>query len=193
MVAGVDRRGQLLDAAMELFDERGVRGASMRELSRRAGVDVRTAYYHFESKRDLLRAAFERAGYLEPIDPAVLAALRRMTPRDALASIVRGTLDALYLRAAHNRLIHTQVLVGDADAKAIGTELWQKWLEQLEALLDAGRVVPSPDLERFARYLRSLLWGIFNESQLTGELDEPVRREARASETVELLWSGQHD
>lgn len=183
----VDRRSQLLAVALELFDERGVRGASMRELARRAGVDVRSAYYHFESKKDLLRALFEQAGYLEPLDPKVLAALRSMSGEDAMTAIVEGSLDLLKQRAAHSRLIHAQVLVGDEDAKTVGQELWNRWGEQLEALVDAGRIVPATQVGAFARQLRSLLWGIFNESQLTGELDDPSRRKTRAREVSLLL------
>jgi len=183
----VDRRAQLLDVALELFDERGVRGASMRELARRAGVDVRSTYYHFESKRDLLRSLFERAGYLEPLDPMVLEALQSLTRPDALRAIIAGNLDMLQRRAAYSRLIHAQVLCGDEDAKAVGDELWARWGDQLEAMILAARVVDSDDARRYARFLRSLLWGIFNESQLTGELENPDRIRERAGDTAQLL------
>lgn len=172
---------------MELFDERGVRGASMRELASRVGVDVRSAYYHFESKRDLLRAVFEEAGALEPLDPKVLADLRGLAPRDALVAIAEGNLAMLHGRARQSRLIHAEVLIGDADAIAVGREMWDGWGAQLDALLDAGRVVPPDEIPAFRRVLRSLLWGIFNESQLTKELDRPARRRARAEEVGRLL------
>jgi hypothetical protein len=78
-------------------------------------------------------------------------------------------------------------IVGDEDAKAVGNELWDEWGGQLEALIDAGRLVPAPEVAALARQLRSLVWGIFNESQLTGELDDPSRRKARAQEVARLL------
>lgn len=183
----MDRRSQLLDVALALFDERGVKGASMRELARRAGVDVRSTYYHFESKRDLLRSLFARAGYLEPLDPAVLDALRSAPPADALLGVVIGNLEMLQRRAAYNRLIHAQVLCGDDDAKAVGHELWGRWGEQLVPMVEAARVVDPEHVDEYARMLRSLLWGVFNESQLTAELDDPARLTVRAEETVALL------
>lgn len=183
----MNRRTQFLQLALQLFDERGVRGASMRELARRAGVDVRSTYYHFESKRDLLRALFEEAGYLEPIDPKILAALGAMSREQALSAIVEGSLDMLQRRAAHSRLIHAEVLVGAEDAIAVGHELWARWGEQLEALVEAGGLVRPEETAAFARQLRSLLWGIFNESQLTGELAAPSRRKARAREVTAFL------
>ena len=187
----MNRREQLLDVALELIDERSVRGASMRELARRAGVDVRSAYYHFESKRDLLRALFERAGdvapLVEPVAQDALDALAQLAPAEALRAIIDATLERLQRGAAHNRLIHAEVLYGDEDAAAVGTELWNLWGQLLEKLLAAGRVVPDRQLAPFARTLRSLLWGVFNESQLTGELADPKKRRARAKELAQSL------
>ena len=185
----MDRRTQLLQVALTLFDERGVRGASMRELARRAGVDVRSAYYHFESKRDLLHSLFEQAGYLEPLDPRILEALGELDAAAAMFAIVDGNLEMLQRRASYSRLIHAEVLVGDEDAKAVGTELWARWGEQLEALVVAGRLASPRKAPVFARQLRSLLWGIFNESQLTGEIIDPTRRQARSREATNFLLS----
>ena len=185
----MDRRSQLLQVALTLFDERGVRGASMRELARRAGVDVRSAYYHFESKRDLLRSLFEQAGYLEPLDPRILETLGGLDAEAALLAIVDGNLEMLQRRASYSRLIHAEVLVGDEDAKAVGAELWARWGQQLEALVLAGKLAPPGQAPVFARQLRSLLWGIFNESQLTGEINDPAKRKARSHEAANFLQS----
>jgi AcrR family transcriptional regulator len=48
-------RRQLLDAAREAFDERGL-AADVREIARRAGVGVATVYRHFPTKDDLVQA-----------------------------------------------------------------------------------------------------------------------------------------
>jgi AcrR family transcriptional regulator len=187
----VDRRQQLLATALALFDERGVRGASMRELARRAGVDVRTAYYHFESKRDLLRSLFEEAGYFQPlrqqVGPEILEALRAAPPEEALLGIIEGNLQVLHEGAAYSRLIHVEVLYGDEDAKAVGHELWDRWGQQLEAMMDAAGVAPQSKVASWARLLRSLLWGVFNEAQLTGSLADPSDRRQRANELTRLL------
>ena len=185
----MDRRSQLLQVALTLFDERGVRGASMRELARRAGVDVRSAYYHFESKRDLLRSLFEQAGYLEPLDPQILETLGGLDAETAMFAIVDGNLEMLQRRASYSRLIHAEVLVGDEDAKAVGSELWSRWGQQLQALVIAAKLAPPRQAPGFARQLRSLLWGIFNESQLTGEITGPAGRKARSREAAKFLLS----
>ncbi|HXZ39531.1 MAG TPA: helix-turn-helix domain-containing protein, partial [Terriglobales bacterium] len=46
-----DRRlGKILEHATEVFDEKGYEGASMRDLSRAAGMSLAGLYYYFESK-----------------------------------------------------------------------------------------------------------------------------------------------
>ncbi|HEY1273817.1 MAG TPA: TetR/AcrR family transcriptional regulator [Thermoleophilaceae bacterium] len=55
------RERQLVELAEELFAERGYAGASMDELSRRAGVTKPVVYELFESKDGLFRACVERA------------------------------------------------------------------------------------------------------------------------------------
>ena len=95
----------------------------------------------------------------------------------------------LHERSAYARLIHVEVLYGDEDAKAVGHELWDGWGQQLETLVDAAGVAPAGDVASWARFLRSLLWGVFNEAQLTGSLTEPADRQRRAKEITKLLTS----
>lgn len=49
-------RDEILRAAAGAFDELGYKGASMREIMRRAGVTLGAVYFHFENKEALARA-----------------------------------------------------------------------------------------------------------------------------------------
>jgi AcrR family transcriptional regulator len=64
-------RQRLLDAARELFAERGL-DATLDDIADRAGVGVGTAYRRFPSKDDLIDALFEQelAGIVEIADAA---------------------------------------------------------------------------------------------------------------------------
>lgn len=55
---GVDRAARVRDAMVTLVAEHGIHGASMSQVARLAGVATGTAYVHYESKQDLLIAAF---------------------------------------------------------------------------------------------------------------------------------------
>jgi AcrR family transcriptional regulator len=52
-----DLRRALLDAAVELIDERGLERATLREITRRAGVSHAAPYHHFPDRVALLEAA----------------------------------------------------------------------------------------------------------------------------------------
>lgn len=49
----MDRRRQVLEAALRVFSEKGFGGASMRAIAREAGVKQPLIYWYFEGKEDL--------------------------------------------------------------------------------------------------------------------------------------------
>ncbi|MDZ4828214.1 MAG: helix-turn-helix domain-containing protein [Actinomycetota bacterium] len=53
----MDRRTEILDAALGLMATEGASGTSMRAVAGVCGVNVATLYHYFPSKRELLRAA----------------------------------------------------------------------------------------------------------------------------------------
>lgn len=56
----MDKRRAILDAASELFLERGIAATSIEAVAERAGVSKMTVYSHFPDKPALLGAVFER-------------------------------------------------------------------------------------------------------------------------------------
>jgi AcrR family transcriptional regulator len=187
----VDRRRQLLQTALALFSERGVAGASMRELAQRAGVTVAATYYHFESKRALLLAVFEELGSLEDIrarlGPEVVAVLSKVPAVDAIALILQVCWDRMEANAAYYGLLHAEVLRGDPDARAVSMQMWDGWGEQLEDFVAGARLAEHGD--HLATLLRSVLWGLFNEARLTGDVDDD-HRATRCRQVATLLASG---
>ncbi|MDY7092293.1 MAG: TetR/AcrR family transcriptional regulator [Acidobacteriota bacterium] len=55
-----DTKTALLDAAEEVFAQKGVEGGSLRAITERAGANLAAVNYHFGSKEGLVRAVFER-------------------------------------------------------------------------------------------------------------------------------------
>jgi TetR/AcrR family transcriptional regulator len=55
-------RTQLLDAAEEVFGQKGFRDATLKEVAERAGYSVGSVYSFFDSKDDLLAKVYERRG-----------------------------------------------------------------------------------------------------------------------------------
>jgi AcrR family transcriptional regulator len=57
-------RARLLDAALEVFSERGYDGASLAEITARADLGTGTLYLHFRDKRSIYEAMVRRIGLL---------------------------------------------------------------------------------------------------------------------------------
>ena len=100
-----DLREALIDAAVELIGERGVRGFSLAEASRRLGVATSAPYAHFADRDELVAAVAVRAcrrfraqlvrGSSEPRNPAArLAAMARAYVR--FAGTQRALFEALF-------------------------------------------------------------------------------------------------
>jgi len=56
-----ETRTRILDAALEVFRERGFERATMREIAEASGVAAGAAYYYFESKDAIVMAFYERS------------------------------------------------------------------------------------------------------------------------------------
>ena len=93
-----DLRAALIETAAELIAERGIRGFSLAETSRRLGVAVSAPYAHFTDRDDLLAAVTVRA--YELFHSAMVPATGEFSePADRLAAMARA-----YVRfAAGNR------------------------------------------------------------------------------------------
>lgn len=52
-----ERRGQILDAALTVFTQKGFHAANVSDVAALAGVSQGTIYWYFDSKEDLFRAA----------------------------------------------------------------------------------------------------------------------------------------
>jgi AcrR family transcriptional regulator len=71
--AGQDTRERILDAAEHLFAEHGYDGASLRDITAKAGVNLAAVNYHFRTKESLIQAVFARR--LAPLNQRRLALL----------------------------------------------------------------------------------------------------------------------
>src|SRR6266487_4263205 len=92
-----DTRSRILDVAEDLFSEQGFDRVSIRDITRKARVNLASINYHFGSKEDLIAAIFERE--FVPVNEARLAALEavphsgKKNPKleDILEAFIRPT------------------------------------------------------------------------------------------------------
>ena len=134
-----DLRAALIDTAVELIGERGVRGFSLAEASRRLGVAVSAPYAHFADRDDLLAAVAVRA--FELFWGALLPEMDKFAdPADRLAGMARG-----YVRfAAGNRPLFEVLYEAGLD-KARHPEIEAAEQPLNDAFLDAVRALAGGD------------------------------------------------
>jgi len=87
-----DLRRALLDAALELVNELGPSGITLREAARRAGVTHAAPYRHFADKGALLAAVAEQGfvQLLAAIDGAIVAVPRNVWGGDGRQERLSG-------------------------------------------------------------------------------------------------------
>jgi AcrR family transcriptional regulator len=148
-----DLKAALIDGAIELIAERGVRGFSLAELSRRAGVTVAAPYRHFADRDELLAAVGVHA--VHTFGQAVAADIEAGdigagdigagdigagdTPQRRAAAMVKGYV----VFAAEQRPLF-EVLFGANLDKSRFPELREAW-QPLDDLLDAAVDALCPD------------------------------------------------
>ncbi|MDQ0230905.1 TetR/AcrR family transcriptional regulator [Metabacillus malikii] len=59
----MDTKATILQAAIELFKEKGFKGATTRAIAHKSGVNEVTIFRHFQNKEGLIKAAFEQTSY----------------------------------------------------------------------------------------------------------------------------------
>jgi AcrR family transcriptional regulator len=107
---------RLLDAAEEVFAEHGYKGASTREIARRAGVPFGTTHYHWGSKRELWQAVCQRL--IERTRDTLIRNLEPGTsPGRILDHMVDAFVELLVANRNHARLVYRACLDDPRDAR----------------------------------------------------------------------------
>lgn len=133
-------RARLIEAALELFAQRGYASTPVDAVAREAGVSPGLLYRHFRSKTDLLRAIFEES--MRDVEATFADADREPNPARRLAALLRSI--AAHVKA--RRRFWTL---------AYGVRMQRDVLEGLDAMLEAstGQI-----LRTLERYLRGVGW-----------------------------------
>lgn len=114
--ASPDTRQRLLEAAGEIFAERGFRDARIRDISQRAGANVAAINYYFRDKSGLYDAVLTYAhgcAMERNIEAVAAAGAAGSSPEAALHAFVRGFLEGMLdtgRPAWHGRLLAREMV-----------------------------------------------------------------------------------
>ena len=147
-----DLRNALVTAAIELITD-GDEQLTLREVSRRVGVNHRAVYRHFEDLTALLAAVAED-GYRQAIEAleATLEEHRRATPERRIEALAVAYVAFAIDHPAHYRIMFGRRLNEDGRfpvLEELVERAWQLIDRELCAGIDSGRFVSRPRRELF--------------------------------------------
>ena len=179
-------REQILDVALELFNEQGYDKTSLREIAERLGVTKAALYYHFRSKSDILLELHLR---MHELGRGALAAIDELgDDEDAIAAwpaLIDGFIDEVLanrdLFLLHQRNQNAFREITDNERHQAENED----MEQRFRRLLASEKIPLADRVRMACSIGAVMVGLMGAEALFG--DEPDERIA------ELVRSTVHD
>lgn len=168
----VDRRGEILEAALRVFAERGFGGATIKEIAREAGIrSPALIYWYFKDKQALYR---EVLGAKVPIVRAVadLAKVMDLPPEEALTKLGRAyfafeRMDPRVLRLVVGEAIRRPE-VAEAFVRGGPGRVLEFLKKYLERQVELGRLRPH-DVRSGARAFVGML-----VPQLAGKLFFPA-------------------
>ncbi|WP_069385883.1 TetR/AcrR family transcriptional regulator [Cellulosimicrobium cellulans] len=97
------RHEQLVEVTVELVADRGYGGATLSAIAERAGITKAAVLYHFASKDDLVRAAYQHV--LDALVGRVGAAVEAADAADRPGAYVRSMIGHLREHPTHVRMI----------------------------------------------------------------------------------------
>ncbi len=182
-------RAALIAAARPLFAQRGYAGVGTEEIARAAGVTRGALYHHFEGKRELFEAVYERIE-IELAERIASGALRA-NATSPLAAMRAGA--EMFLLASTEP--ETQQIVLLDGPSVLG---WDRWREiatehglglieaTLQAAVEAGEIDSQP-----VRPLAHVLMGALDEAaMLVARADDAERMRAEVGRTLGALLDG---
>lgn len=182
-------RAALVAAARPLFAQRGYAGVGTEEIARAAGVTRGALYHHFDGKRELFEAVYERieielaeriaSGALQANASSPLAAMKAGAEMFLLASTEPETQQIV--------LLDGPSVLGWDRWREIATEHGLGLIEAtLAAAVEAGEIDPQP-----VRPLAHVLMGALDEAaMLVARADDAERMRAEVGQTLGALLDG---
>lgn len=141
-----DLRNALVTAALELISRGSPEQITLREISRRVGVNHRAVYRHFSDLTALLAAVAEQ-GYRELLScmETTLAPMKRSSPERRVEALALGYIAFAIDHPAHYRIMFGRRLNEDGRfpvLEELAADAYSRLAEELHAGQASGRFAP---------------------------------------------------
>lgn len=143
-LTGAQRQRVIVDAAAEVFAQRGYEGARLEEIASAAGVSKALIYEHFDGKRELY-ATIMRKGTDESLGLVLQAASAGQDSKNQLERGLRAFLDFVADQPNVWRVIEQEV--SDPEIIALDQSRQQRGEKAIAALLAADQEIARQELD----------------------------------------------
>lgn len=186
------RKEQILRSALQQISERGVVGLRVSDVARGAGVSGGIVHYYFDTKLDLIRAAFE--------ENAATSLERRAAIFADETAGVRETLFALidtYLPADETTTESWRVWIEwwaaalqDKELADVHNSAYEDWARRMQSVFDRLEGIDPETSRRNAHTLIALLDGLTIQALMGSPLMTVDRMRELCRHAVDLLLDG---
>jgi AcrR family transcriptional regulator len=183
------KREAILDAAATLFNEKGVRGATLQDVAQSVGLMTNSITYYYRKKEDLATACLLRT--IEVLD-GLISAVDMAAPPEArirqFLALYTGHLAAIETGVEPQLIVFNDIRALTSPHDAIVYESYTVLFRRLRALLDRPGEPPAERMTRNGRahLLISIVHGMRNWIDRT----EPEGYARTAERTADILLGG---
>jgi AcrR family transcriptional regulator len=185
------RRNQVLDAAAEVFAEKGFARATTREIADRADVSEGTIYNYFESKGDILLGLTDRLSGMMPLRE-VLDLSAFSDPADALKALLHFKYTLTREKVKMIRTILSEIMIDSEVAYRYREQFLAPLVnmieENLQARIAAGQLRPI-DTSLLSKFFSVIFAGLSVQFML-GELQDKATWDALSELIVDIMRGG---
>jgi len=156
-------RQALLEAALELAQQRGPEGVSVREAARRLGVSPAAPFRHFPNRRALMTAMAEEASERLRIEVRKSLTREKGNALERLSSVGRGYLQWARRHPSHFRIISARDQIDIAGSAALVRnveEVRDLTVQALRAAQAQGLIAAELDAAALALLARATVYGL---------------------------------
>ncbi len=136
-----DKKTSILDSAIRLMSERGIKGVSVRQIQDEAGVNLALAYHHFGNREGLLEAVMGRAarGLLGDWEKTLREyerpSMPRPQPEKVLEDLFRPVVFLSSLDPQSASLLGQLLVSPDPKLEALGVSLFNDYFARFGRVL----------------------------------------------------------
>src|SRR3989442_710535 len=108
-LSSMDKKEQILEAAEELFAQKGFEGTSVRELGKKAGINIAMISYYFGSKEKLFEALVEHRSSFIRERLQLLSRDEKRDPMSKIEMMIDFYVDRIVSHNRFSRILHREL------------------------------------------------------------------------------------